>query len=143
MRLPDVNVLVHAVNDASAAQPRAAQWLAEGLASKEGLALAWVVMLGFLRVTTRPGIFARPLSPEQALQALSRWLSHPGARVVHPGPRHALVLGRTLLKLGAAGNLTTDAHIATLAQEHGATVGTYDRDFKRFDIVRVDWLGQQ
>ncbi len=141
MRLPDVNVLVHAVNDASAAQPRAAQWLAEGLDSPEGLALAWVVMLGFLRVTTRTGIFPRPLAAEQALQLLNRWLAHPGARVVHPGPRHAALLGRTLLRLGTAGHLATDAHIATLAQEHGATVGTFDRDFQRFDTLRVDWLG--
>lgn len=140
MRLPDVNVLVHAVNDASASQPCAAQWLAEGLDSPEGLALAWVVMLGFLRVTTRPGIFPRPLTAEQALQVLNRWLAHPGARVVHPGPRHAAMLGRTLLRLGIAGNLTTDAHIATLAQEHGAIVGTFDKDFQRFDGLRVDWL---
>ncbi|MEP7283938.1 MAG: TA system VapC family ribonuclease toxin [Rubrivivax sp.] len=143
MRLPDVNLLVHAVNDVSAAQPLAARWLAEGFDSGDGVALAWVAMLGFLRVTTRPGIFPRPLAPDQALGLLNRWLAQPAARVVHPGPRHAAILGRYLLTGGPAGNLTTDAHLATLAHEHGATVGTFDRDFQRFDRIRVDWLGQR
>lgn len=143
MRLPDVNVLVHAVNDVSPAQSLASRWLAEGFESADGVALAWVVMLGFLRVTTRPGIFPRPLAPDQALGLLNHWLAHPAARVVHPGPRHVALLGRYLVTAGSAGNLTTDAHIAALAQEHGATVGTFDRDFQRFDRVRVDWLGQR
>jgi hypothetical protein len=38
--------------------------------------------------------------------------------------------------------LTTDAHLAALAMEHGATLGTFDRDFQRFSGLRVDWLGQ-
>jgi toxin-antitoxin system PIN domain toxin len=143
MRLPDVNVLVHAVNDASPTQSLASRWLADGFESAEGVALAWVAMLGFLRVTTRPGIFPRPLALDQALGSLNHWLAHPAARVVHPGPRHASILGRYLVTAGPAGNLTTDAHIAALAQEHGATVGTFDRDFQRFDRVRVDWLGQR
>jgi predicted nucleic acid-binding protein len=37
----------------------------------------------------------------------------------------------------AAGTLTTDAHLATLAIEHGATVYTTDREFLRFPGVRV------
>jgi len=143
MRLPDVNVLVHAANAGSTAQPLAAAWLAEGFESTDGVALAWVAMLGFLRVTTRRGIFAQPLAPDQALGLLNQWLAHPAARVVNPGPRHAALLGRYLLTDGTAGNLTTDAHLAALAQEHGATVGTFDRDFQRFDRVRVDWLGQR
>jgi uncharacterized protein len=142
MRLPDVNVLVHSVNQASAAQPLAARWMAEGFESVEGVALAWVALLGFLRVTTRPGIFAKPLPVDQALGLMGQWLSHPSARVIHPGPRHAALLGRYLLTDGTGGNLTTDAHIAALAQENGAIVGTFDRDFQRFDRVRVDWLRQ-
>ena len=33
---------------------------------------------------------------------------------------------------GAAGNLTTDAHLAALALEHGAEIVTFERDFLRF-----------
>jgi len=35
-----------------------------------------------------------------------------------------------------AGNLTTDAHLAALAIEHGAEIVSYDRDFARFPGVR-------
>lgn len=33
---------------------------------------------------------------------------------------------------GTAANLTTDAHLAALAIEHGATLASFDRDFERF-----------
>jgi uncharacterized protein len=36
----------------------------------------------------------------------------------------------------AAGNLTTDAHLAALAVEHGADLVSHDRDFARFRGVR-------
>lgn len=141
MRLPDVNVLLHAVNAASPAHERAARWLREAVESGEGLALAWVSLLGFLRISTRPGVYAAPLPVDRALGVVDAWLQAPGARVVHPGPRHAALLGRMLLQAGTAGNLVTDVHLAALAQEHGAVVGTFDRDFRRFDGVRIDWLG--
>lgn len=36
----------------------------------------------------------------------------------------------------ATGSLLMDAHAATLAAEHGATLATTDRDFRRFDGLR-------
>ncbi len=41
-----------------------------------------------------------------------------------------------LAPLGTAGNLTSDAHLAALAIEHGAEIVTYDVDFGRFPRVR-------
>jgi toxin-antitoxin system PIN domain toxin len=141
MRLPDVNVLVHASNQSSPRRAAAALWLEEAADLGQGLALPWISLLGFLRITTRPGIFASPLPVSQALGLMDEWVSAPGARLVHPGPRHAQLLRALLLRVGTAGNLTTDAHLAAVAMEHGAVVGTFDRDFRRFDGVRVDWLG--
>ena len=73
---------------------------------------------------------------DDALRVIEHWLGHPQAQVVHSGERHVLVLGRLLRSAGTAGNLTTDAHLAALAIEHGATVLTFDRDFARFEGVR-------
>jgi predicted nucleic acid-binding protein len=42
-----------------------------------------------------------------------------------------------LSKAGTAGSLVTDAQIAALALEYGATVHTADTDFARF--AKVDW----
>jgi predicted nucleic acid-binding protein len=38
--------------------------------------------------------------------------------------------------LGTAGNLTSDAHLAALAIEHGATLYSADVDFSRFPGLR-------
>jgi predicted nucleic acid-binding protein len=43
---------------------------------------------------------------------------------------------RLLREGGTAGNLTTDAHLAALAIEHGADIVSFDRDFDRFPGVR-------
>jgi predicted nucleic acid-binding protein len=41
-----------------------------------------------------------------------------------------------LSEVGAAGNLTTDAHLATLAISHGAILISCDSDFARFKGLR-------
>jgi predicted nucleic acid-binding protein len=45
-------------------------------------------------------------------------------------------LRRLLQPLGTAGNLTTDAHLAALAIEHGAELCSADNDFLRFEGLR-------
>jgi uncharacterized protein len=42
-----------------------------------------------------------------------------------------------LTAAGTAGNLTTDAHLAALSVEYGATVCSYDTDFTRFPGVTL------
>ena len=43
---------------------------------------------------------------------------------------------RTNPAKGTAGNLTTDAHLAALAIEHGAELCSTDADFARFKLLR-------
>ena len=136
MILPDANVLLYAVNSSSDQHARALQALRRAFDDPRGVAFAWTSLLAFLRLSTRRGTFPRPLSVEDSLRVVERWLRHPGAQVAHPGERHAEVLGRLLRSAGVAGNLTTDAHLAALAIEHGGAVLTFDRDFARFEGVR-------
>lgn len=136
MHLPDVNVLLFAVNSAATQHATARKALEAAFADVAGVGLSWTALLGFIRLATRPGIFARPLSAEDALSVVRAWLEQPRAHVLNPTDRHHEFLGRLLLGVGAAGNLTTDAHLAALAIEHGATVLTFDRDFERFAGLR-------
>jgi toxin-antitoxin system PIN domain toxin len=138
MILPDVNTLLHAVNSSSDQHAVALRAMREGFDGPRGVAFAWTALLAFLRLSTRRGIFPRPLSVEDALRGIERWLRHPRAQVVHPGEQHAVILGRLLKSAGTAGNLTTDAHLAALAIEHGATVISFDRDFALFEGVQ--WM---
>lgn len=140
MKLPDLNVLLYAVNPACKQHEIARTWLEQAFNQPAGVGLAWITLIGFLRLSTRTGIFPNPLPMEDALQLMQIWLNQPQAQVLHPSDRHAEVLGRLLLPLGSAGNLTTDAHLAALAIEHGATLGTFDRDFSRFGKLKLDLL---
>jgi toxin-antitoxin system PIN domain toxin len=136
MILPDVNTLLSAVNSSSDQQVAALRASRRGFDNPRGVAFAWTALLAFLRLSTRRGVFPRPLSVEDALRVIEHWLEHRQAQVVHPGERHAQILGRLLKSAGTAGDLTTDAHLAALAIEHGATVLSFDRDFARFEGVQ-------
>lgn len=136
MRLPDLNLLVYAVDSSSPDHDAARAWLEESLTGSETVGFAWQVLLGFVRLSTRAVVFASPLSTGEALDVVDGWLAQPPATVLHPGPRHAAVLRELLADVGSGGNLVADAHLAALAREHGAVVHTRDADFGRFPGVR-------
>ena len=134
MRIVDANVLLYAVNRQSVGHEAAHRWLTSALSGSEAVGLPWVSLLAFTRLSTSRRIFASPLPPADAMTVVESWLSQPAAVTVEPTTRHSSVLRGLLEQAGTAGNLTTDAHIAALAIEHGATVVTFDRDFERFDV---------
>lgn len=136
MRLVDANVLLNAVNTAAADHRVAKGWLDGALSGGATVGFSWVVLLAVLRLSTRPGIFARPLTAEEAGGVVRGWLAAPSAAVVHPGERHLDLLVGLLASAGTAGNLTSDAHLAALALEHRATVVSFDADFARFPGLR-------
>lgn len=135
MKLVDANVLIYAVNADAPQHDRARGWLDRALNGAAGVGFSWVPLLAFLRLTTRRGLFATPLTVAQANGVIQDWLAQPSARVVAPTARHAFVLAELLEGLGAGGNLVNDAHLAALAIEHRAEVITFDHDFGRFGGV--------
>ena len=136
MKLPDVNLLLYAANESSPRHVPAHRWVQDTLSGSETVAFAWSVLLGFLRLSTRAAIFERPLETDRALDLIDGWLDQPCATIVNPTERHAAVLRELLDPLGTAGNLTTDAHLAALAIEHGALLCSSDTDFARFTGLR-------
>lgn len=140
MKTPDVNVLLYAVNADSSQHPLANDWMERAFAEPAGIGFAWVALLGFIRIATQPGIFPNALALDDALGLVDDWLNHPHARILNPTERHGLLLARLLTGVGQGGNLTTDAHLAAIAIEHGATLATFDRDFERFPGLRLEWL---
>ena len=137
MILLDANLLIYAVNADAPLNRQAKVWLESALSGHEAVGFPWIVLLAFLRLTTRPGLFRRPLPVDTALDLVACWLDQPPATVVHPGPRHLPVLRELLLTLGTGGNLTADAHLAALAMEHGAELCSADTDFAR--IKGLKW----
>jgi uncharacterized protein len=137
VKLVDANLLLYAVDEGSPHHSVARPWLEEQLSGSETFAFAWAVLLAFLRLVTNPRVFENPLSGEDAFDLVDSWLAQPNATVLHPTDRHSQLLRELLAPLGTAGNLTTDAHLAALAVEHGAELCSVDADFGRF--AGVQW----
>jgi toxin-antitoxin system PIN domain toxin len=106
------------------------------MGSTQPVGLAWIAVLGFIRIATHRHVFPNPLPATAACTHARTWLTRPYVSVLHPGERHAEILFRLLESLGTGGNLTTDAHLATLAIEHQAELHSTDADFKRFPGLR-------
>lgn len=136
MILPDVNVLLYAVDETSPRHAAAKRWLEGLLSGAETVAFTWAVLTAFLRLSTHAAVFAAPLSPAQAFDVIDGWLTQPMVVVAHPGDRHHVHLRELLEPLGAAASLVPDAHLAAIAIEHGATLASSDRDFARFSGLR-------
>jgi uncharacterized protein len=136
VKLPDVNLLIYAVDESPSRHTRARSWLEKTLSGTEEVGFAWLVLLGFIRISTNPVAFAHPLSPARAFDYIGSWLDQSVAAVVQPTPQHAATLRNLLEPLGTAGNLTSDAHLAALAIEHGAQLCSSDADFSRFEGLR-------
>jgi hypothetical protein len=134
--VPDVNLLLHAHNRNSRSHKEARDWWTRLLNGDETVGLAWVTLLGFVRILTHPRALAEPLRPEIACSVVREWLELPNVSILHPGERHGAILFGLLEALGTAGDLTTDAHLAALAIEYQAELHSSDADFARFPGLR-------
>ena len=142
MILVDANILIYAIDRDSPHHARARRWLEETLSSDTRVGLPWIVILAFIRLTTRRGIVRNPMSPEQAVAFVDSLLRQPFVTAMGPGEHHWSVLSSLLRASGTAGNLTSDAHVAALALEHGCTVVSGDNDFRRFSgVIHQNPLG--
>ena len=132
MILLDANLLIYAVNEDAPLHRKAKSWLESAIAGPDTVGFSWNVLLAFLRLATRRGLFRDPLPLDTAFELLAAWLDQPSVTVVHAGPRHLPILRGLLLPMGTGGNLSSDAHLAALAIEHGAELCSSDSDFARF-----------
>ena len=138
MKLVDLNLLIYAINRDTPHHLAARKWWEACLSDGEPMGLAWAVVLGFLRITTNGRIMPNPLDSDEALELVDDWLKQPAVFVVSPTDRHWDVFRQIIEPLGTAGNLTTDANLAALAVEHGATLCSTDIDFARFQLLK--WI---
>ena len=132
MILLDANLLIYAHYLNSEFHDASRVWFEKILATPEPIALSWATILAFLRITTSPSALISPLLLPEAIAIIEDLLHRPQVLILHPGDRHWSVLQRLLTSGQAIGNLTSDAHLAALALEHGALLCTTDRDFARF-----------
>jgi len=132
MILIDANLLIYAHVNNLPQHFVAKKWLDECLNSSPPVGLPWPSLLGFLRIVTNSRIFERPELIKDAWQQISEWLDCPSVWIPQPTERHAEILEGILFDLNITANLVPDAHLATLAIEHGLILCSADGDFGRF-----------
>lgn len=132
MILPDANLLLYAYHPRTEQHEPSRAWLEDALSGTELVQFPWLTLWAFLRISTNPRAFERPLTGGEAAAAVASWLARPNAGLLEPGARHWEILRRLVEDAQCVGPLVTDAALAALAIEHGATLHTTDRDFARF-----------
>ena len=137
MILADANLLLYAYDFESPFHKKAKAWLEEAFSSSEPFCLSWLTLIAFIRIATNPRVFLHPLSLSETTTIIDEWLQMANAVILTPGHHHWAIFRRYLREAQAIGPLATDAHLAALAVEHGATLHTNDRDFSRFKDLKL------
>jgi toxin-antitoxin system PIN domain toxin len=134
----DANLLVHASNTGCAEYARASRFLARCADGPELLCLTWATITAYLRSSTHPAVFRRPLAPAEAAANIEGLLALPHVRVLVEDERFWAGYRDTASAHNARGNGVPDAHLAALLRHHGVeTLYTRDRDFLRFWFLNV------
>ena len=144
MKVVDANVLLSAVNTSAEHYRDAHDWLDDALNGDEVIGLPWLVIVAFIRISTLPHGFPQPLSVSVALRYVREWLALPNvvALNVPSTEDHLVILEALLNTANQAGNLVSDAHIASIAKAMDAEVVTFDGDFAKFPGLRSITPGQ-
>jgi hypothetical protein len=137
VNLVDANVLLYATNDDARFHDPARRWLDGALSGAETVGFAWIVLLAFVRLSTKAGLFPTPLSVDGAMDRVDAWIGAGPSVILEPTPRHARIVRDLLRDVGHGGNLVNDAHLAALAIEHRCGIVSFDNDFARF--AGVEW----
>jgi len=135
----DTNLLLYAVNPDAADHVRARALLQEWRAGTRSWFLTWGIVYEFIRVSTHPAVFPRPLSLGRAYGWIQSVLAGPSGGILTETDRHPEVLQEvSALHPRVAGNLVHDLHTAVLLKEHGIEeIRTADTDFHQFGFLRV------
>lgn len=101
--------------------------------------LTWSIIYEFLRVSTHPRVFRKPLKINDSINFMKALLSSTGLKVLTETQNHAQLLTDTLIEVkGIKGNKLHDTHIAVIMREHGISkIYTRDNDFHIFSFIEV------
>ena len=132
MHCVDVNVLLHASFSGSALHVQSRALLMSLRRSGEQVTIPSLVVSGFLRVSTDRRVFDPPKSPDEAIAFVESLTASPSVVIVEPGVRHWAIFRDLVREHGLRGPDVTNAYLAAVALEYGATWVSYDRGFARF-----------
>jgi toxin-antitoxin system PIN domain toxin len=133
--LLDTNLLIYAYEPRSRYNKVARAWLEGILRRPAKVGLPWLTLLGFMRLMGNPRAVRRPIPLHRSLAQVESWLALPQTWIPLPSDCHQEIFVG-LLDGESRPGLVNDAHLATLAIEHGLTLCSVDGDFARFRDLR-------
>ena len=131
MTLIDANVLLYAYNANAPQQRMAAKWLSRLLDSGEIIALPWVTIWAFIRISTNPKAIHAPM--QRARELLRKFLAERAAERI---PDDLAALDSHPQKT----QQVTDFYLAALAEKHGMKLATMDERINHPAVVLVGQL---
>ena len=137
----DTNVLVYAHRTEMELHRAATEVLMDRAEDATPWALPIFCITEFMRVVTHRRVFNPPSTLPQAVGFIEDLVASPVCHVVRPGPGFLRILANAAQQADARGNLMFDAQIAAGCHESGIdTIVTNDRNFERFEALRVRYL---
>ena len=135
----DTNLLLYGVNSDAPEHAASVDFLKAAGRSTNRWYLTEGILYEFLRVSTHPRVFPRPLSWQEALEYLQVFSRSPNFSILGAGDRHWNQLEELLKEqTHPAGNLFFDLRTAALMREHGIrSIYTTDSDFLQFPGIEV------
>lgn len=134
----DVNLLLYSSDESSPFHAKATDLLARLAEGPELFYLFWPVLMGYLRMATHSAIFPRPLPVEAAVKNVEQFLALPHVRTPGEGEEFWRSYKAVTSGMVVAANLVPDAHLVALMRENGVdTLWSHDRDFRKFEGIRV------
>ncbi|HLE20731.1 MAG TPA: TA system VapC family ribonuclease toxin [Vicinamibacteria bacterium] len=135
----DVNVLIYSSDESSPLHKTAANFLKACVSGGDVFCLAYLTLMSYQRITTHPGVFADPLTPQEALENVETLARLPNVRLISEQEGFLDIYREITGKFPVRGNLVPDAHLAALLRQEGVrTLYTNDPDFRRFDFLRTE-----
>lgn len=133
--IADVNALVgYFVQDHPHHEIWRSWWQAR---DREEVLLVDLALVGLVRIVTNSRIYSPPADPTETFEFVEALLAQPNCRRA-TDTSGALSPFRDLCESSqATGNLVPDAYLAGVARSLGCGVVSLDRDFRRFDGLRI------
>lgn len=130
MDLPDINFWLSIVDENHSLHTGAARYWEEN--ADVGKCFCRVTMLGFLRLSTQPGVLDGTLTPEEAWGVYHALLADPFHRFLSEPENLDSVFASLTVGAALPHRMWTDAYLAAFAISGGLRLVSFDKDFRRF-----------
>ena len=139
MFVVDTNILIYAADSHVPEHARCRELLLNWRSQISPWYLTWGIIYEFLRVSTHPNVFRKPLKLIEGWNFMETLLASPSLEILQETDHHHQVASEIFKEHPVIlGNLLFDAHTVVLMKEHGIRkIYTRDADFHRFKFIDV------